>query len=134
MEPQTILYIIIGITVLTYVFEQVLDLLNLKARRADLPYEVAAFYDRNKYLRSLDYHRDLTRFSFLTSALSVIASLAMLWLGGFGWIDNALKPHIDPIIPRALAFFGVLMLGSDILTTPFQLYRTFVIEERYGFN
>jgi STE24 endopeptidase len=134
MEPQTILYIIIGITVLTYVFEQVLDLLNLKARRADLPDEVAAFYDRNKYLRSLDYHRDLTRFSFLTSALSVIASLAMLWLGGFGWIDNALKPHIDPIIPRALAFFGVLMLGSDILTTPFQLYRTFVIEERYGFN
>jgi STE24 endopeptidase len=34
----------------------------------------------------------------------------------------------------AIAFFGVLMLASDILTLPFQFYSTFVIEEKYGFN
>ncbi len=33
-----------------------------------------------------------------------------------------------------LAFFGILALASDILTTPFDIYSTFVIEERYGFN
>lgn len=134
MTPQTILYIIIIITVLGYVFDQLLDFINLKARRHDLPDDIAAFYDRDKYLRSLDYHQELTRFSFLTSAFSVLLSLAMLWFGGFGWIDNLLQGVVDNTILRALAFFGILMLASDILTTPFQLYRTFVIEEKYGFN
>ena len=33
-----------------------------------------------------------------------------------------------------MIFFGVIFLGSDLLTTPFSLYQTFVIEEKYGFN
>lgn len=134
MTPQTILYVIIAITVVGYAFDQILDLLNLKSRRNELPDDIAAFYDREKYLRSLDYHQELTRFSFLTSAFSVLLSLAMLWFGGFGWIDNALIDIIDSSILRALAFFGILMFASDLLTTPFQLYRIFIIEEKFGFN
>jgi STE24 endopeptidase len=58
----------------------------------------------------------------------------MLWFGGFGWLDSILRPFIDSEIFLSLAFFGVLMIASDILTLPFQLYATFVIEEKYGFN
>jgi STE24 endopeptidase len=34
----------------------------------------------------------------------------------------------------ALMFFGIIGLGADILSTPFSLYSTFVIEEKFGFN
>lgn len=34
----------------------------------------------------------------------------------------------------ALFFFGIIMIGSDIVTTPFSYYSTFVIEEKFGFN
>ena len=34
----------------------------------------------------------------------------------------------------SLSFFGVIFIISDILGIPFQLYRTFVIEEKFGFN
>src|SRR5690606_41858520 len=34
----------------------------------------------------------------------------------------------------ALIFFGIIMIGSDIITTPFSYYGTFVIEEKFGFN
>ncbi|MEO6347399.1 MAG: M48 family metallopeptidase, partial [Aquaticitalea sp.] len=34
----------------------------------------------------------------------------------------------------ALIFFGIIMLGSDIISTPFSYYKTFVIEEKFGFN
>jgi STE24 endopeptidase len=34
----------------------------------------------------------------------------------------------------ALIFFGIIMLGSDFLTTPFSYYQTFVIEKKFGFN
>jgi STE24 endopeptidase len=134
METNTILLIIISITVVSYVFDQILDYVNLKSQRSDIPEEIEAFYEKEKYLRSLAYHKDLAKFSFLTSAFSFALSLAMLLSGGFGWIDSLLRPHFDNEIFLALAFFGVLMLASDILTIPFQWYSTFVIEERYGFN
>jgi STE24 endopeptidase len=134
MQPQTILYIILTITIVSYFFDQLLDYINLRAQRSDIPDEVASFYDRHKYLKSLQYHRDLTHFSFFTSAFSFVASLLMLALGGFGWLDEHLRGFFSHDIVLALVFFGVLSLVADILTLPFQWYRTFVIEDRYGFN
>jgi STE24 endopeptidase len=134
MSSQTILYIILAIATISYLFDQLLDYINLKAQRADIPDDIAVFYDRNKYLKSLDYHRELTGFSFLTSAFSFLLSAVMLLFGGFGWIDGLLRTFIDNEIFLALAFFGVLMVAADVLTSPFQLYSIFVIEEKYGFN
>ena len=134
MEHGVILIIIISITVVSYVADQILDYINLRAQRADIPKEVEAFYEKEKYLKSLAYHRERTRFSFLTSGLGFLVSVVMLVAGGFGWLDSVLRPYFDNDILLALVFFGVLMLTSDILTLPFQWYSTFVIEEKYGFN
>jgi STE24 endopeptidase len=134
MDPGSILYLIVGITAVSYVFDQFLDYINLKAQRTDIPDDIAAFYDRTRYLKSLDYHRELTNFSFITSAVGFLGSLLMLLLGGFGWLDELLRSYSSNDIILALAFFGVLVLASDILTLPFQLYSIFVIEEKYGFN
>jgi len=134
MHPDTLLLIILLITVVSYLFDQVLDYINLKAQRTDIPGEIAEFYEKEKYVKSLAYHKELTRFSFLTSGFSFLFSFCMLAGGGFGWIDSLLRPYFENEILLALAFFAVLMLASDILTIPFQWYSTFVIEEKYGFN
>lgn len=134
MTPQTILYLILGIVVASYLFSQFLDYLNLRAQRKEIPDEIASFYNKDKYLKSLGYHRDQTYFSFLTSAFSLGLSLTMLLLGGFGWLDSFLGTYIHAEIPLALTFFGVLAVASDVITLPFQWHSVFVIEERYGFN
>lgn len=134
MEPQAILYIILAIVIISYVFDQVLDYINLKSQRTDIPREIEAFYDKDKYLKSLTYHKDQTNFSFITSGFSFVISVLMLLLGGFGWLDEFLRPHFQNEVILALAFFGTLMLASDIITIPFQWYSVFVIEEKYGFN
>ena len=134
MQPEIILSVILIIVIVSYVFDQLLDYINLKSQRKDIPDDVSAFYDKEKYSRSLDYHKELTNFSFLTSAVSFVGSVLMLWLGGFGWLDSLVRLHFRTDIFQALSFFGILMLASDILTLPFQLYGTFVIEEKYGFN
>ena len=134
MEPNTLLAPILLITTISYLFDQVLDYINLKAQRTDIPKEIELFYEKGKYLKSLAYHKELTYFSFLTSAVSFLLSFAMLYFGGFGWLDTLLRLSIHNEIILALVFFGVLMLASDILTIPFQLHNTFVIEEKYGFN
>lgn len=134
MDAHTLLQVILGLTLVSYVFDQVLDYINLRGQRKDIPGEVEAFYERDKYLKSLAYHKDRTRFSFYTSAFSFLLSFGMLWFGGFGWLDQTLRLYTGNELLLALAFFGSLMLISDWLTIPFQWYSTFVIEARYGFN
>jgi STE24 endopeptidase len=134
MHPNTLLLVILSITVISYLFDQVLDYINLKAQRTDIPAEIAEFFEKEKYVKSLAYHKELTRFSFLTSGFSFLLSFFMLAAGGFGWLDSLLRPYFENEILLALAFFGALMIASDILTIPFQWYSTFVIEEKYGFN
>ena len=134
MTPTSILYIILGISIVSYLFDQFLDYLNLKAQRKDIPSEIADFYDKGKYQKSLDYQADQQRFSFISSAFSFVLSILMLVLGGFGWLDSLVRPLIENEIILALAFFGVIMIVLDVIGIPFQWYSTFVIEEKYGFN
>ncbi len=84
MQPQEILILILTIVSVSFVFDQVLDYINLRAIRTDLPEEVASFYDREKYAKAQQYHRELGKFSFFTSSFSFAVSLTMLLLGGFG--------------------------------------------------
>jgi STE24 endopeptidase len=134
MTPSVILVIIVAITVVSFVFEQFLEWLNIRNQRKDIPAEVAGYYNEEKYLRSLEYHKDQTRFSFYSSGFSFLLSLGMLLLGGFGWIDSFLRPAISNPILISLVFFAVIGVASDILSLPFQWYGAFVLEEKYGFN
>lgn len=134
MSPENILLLILAITIVSYVFDQLLDYINLRSQKTDIPLDVESFFEREKYLKSLAYNRERTKFSFITSAFGFALSTAMLISGGFGWVDGLLRPIVENEILLALIFFGTLMLASDFLTIPFQLYSTFVIEEKYGFN
>jgi STE24 endopeptidase len=115
-------------------FDLLLEIVNLKAQRKEIPSEIASFYDQEKYLKSLSYTNEQTLFGFFKEGFSFLLSMSILVLGGFGWLDNFLRNYITQEIPLALAFFGATILVSDIITIPFQLYDTFVIEEKYGFN
>src|SRR5258706_855008 len=134
MTPHSLLILIVVISVASYGFDQFLEYLNLSAQRKDIPEDIALFYDREKYRRSLDYHRDRTKLSFLSSAYSFLLSISMLLLGGFGWVDRALRGYFTHDIPLALAFFGSILLASDVLALPFHWSSTFILEEKYEFN
>jgi len=45
-----------------------------------------------------------------------------------------IQSEFENIIIITLLFFGILIFASDLLSLPFSLYNTFVIEERFGFN
>lgn len=134
METQTILYIILAITAFDYLYSQLLDYLNNSARQSKIPQEISVFYDAEKYQKSQEYHKVLSRFSFLSSTVSFSVSFLILSLGGFGWLDAMLRPFFDNEIILSLVFFGVLFVLSDLTSIPFSIYSTFVIEERFGFN
>ena len=131
---NTVFVVMIGVLVFGYLLDQLLDMLNLKHTVTELPEELKGIFDEGEYRKSQLYKRDNTRFSFITSTLSTVVILVVFFLGGFGWLDRWISGFISNYILFVLAFFGMLALAGDILSTPFSIYGTFVIEERYGFN
>lgn len=134
MAAQELLFGIIGIIVAGFLFEQWLEYLNLRHKRAEIPSLLKRIYPEEEYRRSLGYQRQRQRFSFLLSTLSFVVLLALLLSGAFGWLHAWLKQFTEHPVWLALAFFGLLYLASDLLSLPFQWYSTFVIEEKWGFN
>ena len=131
---NTVFVLLIGVLVFGYVLERILDRLNLSHTLPVLPAELADIFDPEEYKRSQMYKRDNTRFSFFTSSAGLVVMLLFFFFGVFGWYDGLIAGITSHYIIHVLLFFGTFALLSDILTTPFDLYNTFVLEERYGFN
>ncbi len=98
------------------------------------PKEAEDVYDEIKYRKSQEYNKESAMFSMITSTLSLVLILFMLLFKGFAFVDNLARSFSDNPILIAILFFGILGIASDIIFTPFDLYDTFVIEEKYGFN
>jgi len=131
---NTVFVLLIGVLIFGYVLGRILDRLNLSHTLPVLPEELADIFDPEEYKKSQMYKRDNTRFSFFTSSVGLVVMLLLFFLGGFGWLDGLIGGLSTHYIIHVLIFFGIFALLSDILTTPFDLYNTFVLEERYGFN
>ncbi|MBE0638694.1 MAG: M48 family metallopeptidase [Bacteroidales bacterium] len=131
---ETIFLLIFTFVVLDFAVEQFLAYLNATRFSELLPKELKGIYDEAEYSRSQQYLKANHNFGRLTATVSFAAMMLMLLLGGFAWINQLVTGWSSHEIWQALLFFGILGLTSDILSTPFSVYDTFVIEEKFGFN
>ncbi len=134
MTPEIILYVIIGIVGVGFVIDQILDYLNLKHENAPLPNLLSGIYTNEEHQKSISYHKDLHNFQLISGLVTTIVTLLVLSMGWYGWLNNYLKAYTTDPMWLALLFLGVIFLITDLFSLPFQLYGTFVIEQKYGFN
>jgi len=134
MNPTTLFYILITIIVISFIFDKILDTLNSKHFDDEIPDKLKDVYDAEAYKKSQSYKKINDKFSNLTSSFSILLTLVFFFVDGFKYVDSFARNYTDNPILVALIFFGIIMLGSDILTTPFSYYQTFIIEEKFGFN
>ena len=134
MSSETLYYLIIGILILQFAVETLLDYLNARKFGDPLPEEVANVYSSEAYQQSMAYKKANYRFGLVSGTLSLALTLAFLIFGGFEWVDQIALGYSENPIVRALLFFGIILLGSGLLSLPFSYYQTFVIEESFGFN
>jgi STE24 endopeptidase len=131
---NTVFFIIISILVFDFLFGLLMNYLNSTMRSTKLPVELEGIYDAEKYAKQQEYEKVNSKFSLLSSSVSFVLILLMFVLGGFAFVDEIAHGITENSILIALIFFGILMLASDLIGTPFDIYDTFVIEEKFGFN
>lgn len=135
-EGTTNFYFILILVILlgNYVLDIVINILNVRHAKVDLPREFLGYYDGGEYRRSQEYLRENTRFSIISETISTPVIILFMVLGGFNAVDQFARGFQMGPIPTGLIFTGLLMLALQIFHLPFSVYETFVIEERYGFN
>jgi STE24 endopeptidase len=134
MEPSTLFNILITILLIKFVIDSVLNHLNAKHFNDTLPNDVSDVYEINEYQKSQSYKKTNHNFSKITSLFSLITTLLFFFFNGFSIVDEIARGFSNNIIIITLIFFGIIIIGSDIISIPFSLYKTFVIEEKFGFN
>ena len=126
--------IIIGIIVFEYLLSFLVKILNINALDPNLPSEFIDTFDQDKYTKSQDYTKTNTKFSFVTSTFSLCVSLYFILGGIYNTIDLYVRSLGYNQEVTGLLFFLLLFIITDLLNIPFSIYKTFVIEEKYGFN
>ncbi|UOB18176.1 M48 family metallopeptidase [Abyssalbus ytuae] len=134
MNPITIFYIIIGILTIDFIVDKILNALNAKHYNDPVPSVLSDVYNEEEYKKSGAYKKENYKFSVLTSTFSFILTITFFFIDGFEYVDNIARNISHSPIIIALIFFGIIVLGSSLLSLPFSYYHTFVIEEKYGFN
>ena len=109
-------------------------LAHIAAHRTEVPQAFHEKIDLAAHQKAADYTSAKTRFAMLATLFDAALLLAFTLGGGIQWIaDFWLHTFASPIAQGMSIIVSVLILSS-LLETPFDLYRTFVIEARFGFN
>ncbi|MDM8516279.1 M48 family metallopeptidase [Desulfobacterales bacterium HSG16] len=126
---------IILCAVLIYFFvDMAADILNIRGLSKEVPENFSDVYDAKRYEKSQAYLITNTQFGWVISVFDLILFLVFWFLGGFGWLDKLVRSITEISVFQGLLFIGSLVFVKSVLSLPFSIYSTFVIEEKFGFN
>ena len=143
MTSEVWFLIIISLVIFNYLFSNILDYLNHKNWKDEIPKELKDFYDKKKYKQAKLYALSKNKIGLLSSTISFLLVVSLLVFNGYGYIDqlvnsfnlNLFLPfEINNSFTKSGVFFLILFILNLIISIPFSYYNTFVIEENFGFN
>jgi len=143
MATQLWFFIIVSLVVFNYLFSNILDYVNHRNWKDEIPNELKDFYDEEKYKTAKNYALSKNKIGLFSSSVSFLFIISLLIFNGYGFIDqlvssDILKSFLPFDINSSFAqsglFFLILFILNSIISIPFSYYNTFIIEEKFGFN
>ncbi|MBN2120020.1 MAG: M48 family metallopeptidase [Candidatus Omnitrophica bacterium] len=128
------LVVILCLIIVDWLLETFVAVLNLRNLSPQLPPEFSGLYEPSRYKKSQEYLKESTGFSLFKNAVFTAVVVIFILAGGFNFVDVFVRGFKQGPVVSGLFFAAILMLGFQFFNLPFAAYRTFVIEEKYGFN
>ncbi|HMA91739.1 MAG TPA: M48 family metallopeptidase [Polyangiaceae bacterium] len=129
--PITVLYLA------TIAGKLALSALNVRHRRTHghlVPSEFEGRIDPTRLAAISAYHADRERLGLVQTLFWAVVVFAFMFGGGLTAYDQWVAALIEPGVLRGVVFFVGLQLGTSLLELPFEIYSTFSIEQKHGFN
>ena len=128
------LFFILLFLIAEYVLDVIVEFLNNKTLSKELPTELIGYYDQEKYTKSQSYSKENSFFGLVDSTINLMIIIPAIIFGWFNIADNIARSFGFGEIISGLIFIGIIVFASSIISLPFELWKTFIIEEKYGFN
>ena len=143
MTAQFWFFIIISLVIFNYSFSNLLDYINHRNWKDEIPNELKDFYDKEKYKKAKNYALSKNKISLFSSSLSFLLVISLIVFNGYGIIDQFVSSNLSIFFEslqissnfiQSGIFFLILFILNSFISIPFSYYNTFVIEEKFGFN
>jgi STE24 endopeptidase len=118
----------------SYLFDFLVEYLNIKNLKPNIPEEMQDVYDKKEYKKSQAYLKESTIFGLIRSGMTIALILAAIYSGFLNTLDQFARSIGTNEITSGVVFLTLGIVISQLIALPFSAYATFVIEEKYGFN
>jgi STE24 endopeptidase len=102
--------------------------------RNEVPVRFAGRISADAHSKAADYTVAKARLTMIAVTLEAVLALGFTLGGGLDWLLALIAPRLPGAIFQGLALFAVVGLITTLVEMPLTLYRTFVLEARFGFN
>ena len=107
---------------------------HVAQHRAQVPADFTNRITLESHQKAADYTVEKTRFGVLELAWGAVLVVAWTLLGGLSWLNQFLLQWMQPGLVQQVALLAAFGVIGALVDLPFTLYKTFVIEQRFGFN
>lgn len=126
--------LIVVLLFLLWKLELIATILDRKAEPENIPAPLRGVMDEATLHKGRMYRMECSRFEIFRSAIELSILLGFWFAGGFGWLDEWVRSFAGNGITAGLWFVSLWFLAQSLLGLPFEIWDTFVLEKRYGFN
>lgn len=138
MPPDTFSTLFLAAVALTLLVKLALMLRQIRhvqARRETVPPPFVEAISLDAHRKAADYTAARMRLGIVDTAIGALFVLALTLGGGLQAIYNSLATTFDAGgLAHGVALLAAIGVLGWLIDLPFALYRTFVIEKRFGFN
>jgi STE24 endopeptidase len=108
---------------------------HVQSHRNQVPNAFSENIALEAHQKAADYTTDKTKLALLEASMQAILLAVLTIGGGLQWIDEVWRNLIiDHEIARGALVIVSAMLVSSVIDLPFEYYKTFVVDEKFGFN
>jgi len=107
---------------------------HVLAHRSAVPAEFSEKIPLPAHQKAADYTVAKTRFGLFAAVWSALVLVGFTLLGGLEALSDGVLQLVGAGMPHQLGLFIAFAVVSGLIDLPFDYYRHFVLEERFGFN
>ena len=134
MTVTVILFVLYLFIIASGYWLRSINLNHLKRHGAEVPSGFEGTIDAEILARTTAYTLEQNRVGLIESVVDSVLLLVFIFGGLLGLYDRWISSLSSSFVVGGLLFFLFLTLAQTLLEIPFNLYHTFRIENRYGFN
>ena len=109
-------------------------LAHVRSHRHSVPPEFARDVGLDAHQKAADYTCAKTRLAMVEVAVDAVLILALTFGGALQWLHEVSAAWLGEGVGRGLVLLALVGVVMTLVDLPFGLYRTFVVEQRFGFN